>query len=84
MPYNIKARVIKEANYIIQTGKTVREISKYFNVSKSTVHNDLRKSLKCIDLNLYDKVNKILVYHYKIKHINGGEKTKLKYKERTA
>lgn len=79
MPYNIKARVLKEANYIIKTSKTIREISKYFKVSKSTVHNDLSKRLKTIDLNLYDEVSKILNYHYKIKHLNGGEKTKLKY-----
>ncbi len=79
MPYDIKARVLKEADYIIKTSKTIREISKYFKVSKSTVHNDLSKRLKSIDLNLYDKVNQILIYHYRIKHLNGGEKTKLKY-----
>ena len=60
MPYNIKARVLKEANYIIKTSKTIREISKYFKVSKSTVHNDLSKRLKNIVLNLYDEVSKIL------------------------
>lgn len=79
MPYNIKARVIKEANYIINTSQTVREISKYFNVSKSTVHDDLSKRLKNIDLGLYEKVNKILNYHSKVKHIRGGASTKLKY-----
>ena len=66
LPYNIKARVLKEANYIIKTSKTIREISQYFKVSKSTVHNDLSKRLKNIDLNLYDEVSKILNYHYKI------------------
>lgn len=79
MPYDIKARVLKEANYIIETNNTIREISKYLKVSKSTVHNDLSKRLKKIDLTLYNKVNQILDYHYSIKHLNGGEKTKLKY-----
>lgn len=79
LPYDIKARVLKEANYIIETNNTIREISKYFKVSKSTVHNDLSKRLKKIDLTLYNKVNQILDYHYSIKHLNGGEKTKLKY-----
>lgn len=79
MPYNIKARVIEEANYIITTNKTVREISKYFKVSKSTVHDDLSKKLKEMDLDLYNKVNKILSYHMKIRHLRGGASTKLKY-----
>lgn len=79
MPYNIKARVVNEANYIIETGKTVREISSYFNVSKSTVHDDLSKRLKNIDKKLYDKVSKILCYHASVKHIRGGISTKLKY-----
>ncbi len=79
MPNNIKARVIKEAYYIITTNKTIREISKCFNVSKSTVHDDLSKRLKNIDSNLYDKVSKILDHHIKIRHLRGGESTKLKY-----
>ncbi len=82
MPNNIKARVINEANYIIITNQTIREISKYFNVSKSTVHDDLSKRLKKIDLELYDKVMKILNYHSCIKHLRGGTSTKLKYLKR--
>lgn len=79
MTYNIKERVIKEANYIIDTNKTVREISNDFKVSKSTVHDDLSKRLKSIDIVLYDEVSKILSYHNKIKHLRGGASTKLKY-----
>lgn len=83
MFYDIKTRVINEANYIIKTGKTLREISRYFEVSKSTVHDDLSKKLKNINQNLYNKVNKILEYHARIKHIRGGASTKLKFSERT-
>lgn len=79
MPYDIKLRVINEANYIISTKKTIRQISKYFNVSKSTVHDDLSKRLKIIDKKLYKKVNDILNYHSLVKHIRGGASTKLKY-----
>ena len=79
MPNNVKARVIDEAYYIITTNKTVREISKYFKVSKSTVHDDLSKRLKNIDKELYEKVSKILNYHIKIRHLRGGASTKLKY-----
>lgn len=79
MSQDIKKRVINEANYIISTKKTIRQISKYFNISKSTVHNDLSKKLKKIDNNLYIKVSKILNYHSLIKHLRGGASTKLKY-----
>lgn len=79
MTHDITSRVIKEANYIINTNKTVREISKYFRVSKSTVHDDLSKKLKNIDFDLYKKVSRILNYHASIKHLRGGASTKLKY-----
>lgn len=75
----IKQRVINETNYIINTKKTIREISKYFNVSKSTAHDDLHNKLKLIDYDLYQKVQNILNYHFKIKHLKGGSSTRLKY-----
>lgn len=72
-------RVIDEANYIIKTESTVREMSKVFNVSKSTVHKDLHERLIDINLELYSKVEKILKYHTDIRHIRGGNSTKEKY-----
>lgn len=74
-------RIINETNYIIETKKTVREIAKVFNVSKSTVHKDLYERLSYINLPLYEQVKKILIYHKKIRHINGGNATKKKYKK---
>nr|MBP3258481.1 sporulation transcriptional regulator SpoIIID [Bacilli bacterium] len=75
----ISDRVIKEALYIISTNDTVRDIAKIFNVSKSTVHKDLRDRLKEINIELYNKVNLILKHHIDIRHIRGGESTRLKY-----
>lgn len=75
----IKNRVIKEANYIIKTNETIRQISKKFKVSKSTVHKDLTERLKKIDKNLYNEVKEILKYHINIRHIRGGLSTKNKY-----
>ena len=72
-------RVIDEANYIVETGKTIREAALKFGVSKSTVHNDMRKRLFEIDRKLYEKVSTILEYHIDIKHIRGGESTKRKF-----
>lgn len=75
-------RVMMESNYIIETKETIREVADIFGVSKSTVHNDIRKRLMEIDKNLYEKVSSILKYHIDIKHIRGGEATKKKFLER--
>ena len=76
---NIIKRVLEEANYMIKTGSTVREMALIFNVSKSTVHKDLHERLLDIDNSLYLEVDKILKYHTDIRHIRGGESTKRKY-----
>lgn len=75
----INERVKEEANYILKTGYTIREIAKVFNVSKSTVHKDLNDRLHKIDFNKYKKVKEILDYHTDIRHIRGGESTRKKY-----
>ena len=72
----INERVLKEADFIIKTGYTIREVATHFNVSKSTVHKDLHERLKKIDQTKYLKVDKILKYHLNIRHIRGGESTK--------
>ena len=76
---NINERIKKEANYILETGHTIREIAKKFSVSKSTVHKDLSERLRKVDKNSFVKVRKILEYHMNIKHIRGGESTRKKY-----
>ena len=76
---NISNRVLEEANYIIDTHETIRELAKIFRVSKSTVHKDLHERLLKIDKDKFDIVDKILKYHTEIRHIRGGESTKQKY-----
>lgn len=80
---NIINRVIDEANYMIESKKTIREIAKVYNVSKSTVHKDLQERLLNVDNTLYKKVDEILKEHLKIRHIRGGESTKKKYLKKT-
>ena len=81
MDNNISVRVISEADYIIETGKTVRELAQIFKVSKSTVHKDLHERLLKIDKSRYNKVDQILKYHIDIRHLRGGESTKKKYQK---
>lgn len=77
----IVKRVIDEANYMLDTKKTIREIAQIFNVSKSTVHKDLHERLVDIDFDLSKEIDSILKYHIDIRHIRGGESTKKKYKK---
>ena len=72
-------RVFSEAYYMLETEKTIREIAKVFKVSKSTVHKDLHERLYEYDKELYKKIDKIITYHKEIRHIRGGQSTKLKY-----
>lgn len=76
---NIISRVYEESNYIIKTKKTVREIANIFNVSKSTVHKDLHERIKELNINLYNKIQKIMKEHIAVRHIRGGESTRKKY-----
>ena len=75
----IRKRVLDEADYILKNKHTVREIAEVFKISKSTVHKDLKYRLKLIDNTRYVKVEKILFFHKKIRHIRGGEATRKKY-----
>ena len=79
MQVEIIDRVIKEAEYIAETGATVRATASNFAVSKSTVHKDVTERLKKIDGALYKRVKKILVKNLSERHIRGGEATKKKY-----
>ena len=80
MKRNIEVRVFNEAEFILKNKSTVREMSKYFLVSKSTVHYDLSVRLKRLNLALFKKVDKILKFNLSVRHIRGGEATKSKYK----
>lgn len=84
MDKKIIDRVLEEADYIVMTGKTVREMAFVFGVSKSTVHKDLKDRLLEIDSNLHSDVTKILKYHYDVRHIRGGDATRRKFFSKNA
>ncbi|QNO15181.1 sporulation transcriptional regulator SpoIIID [Alkalicella caledoniensis] len=72
-------RVIEISEHMINTGETVREISKRFGVSKSTVHKDLVERLPMINTDLYEQVRDVLEKNKNERHLRGGESTRLKY-----
>ena len=68
-------------NYIVENKCTVRVASAHFGISKSTVHKDVTKDLRGINVALYLEVNKILQQNKDERHLRGGEATRKKYKK---
>lgn len=84
MKDHITERSIELAEYIINTGATVRDAAKNFGVSKSTVHKDVGIRMKKINKCLYVRVKEVLEKNKAERHIRGGMATKNKYKNKRA
>lgn len=67
------------AEYILDTGATVRDCAAHFNVSKSTVHKDVSERLAAIDAALAREVRKVLDKNLAERHLRGGDATRRKY-----
>ena len=67
------------AEYVIETGATVRSAAAHFGVSKSTVHKDLTYKLKRLNPMLFEQVSAILAQNKSERHLRGGEATRKKY-----
>jgi len=75
----IQIRVVDAAEFIAETGATVRACAKKFGVSKSTVHKDMRDRLPALDRELAKRVDRVLGINRAQRHIRGGQATKMKY-----
>lgn len=80
MRADIRERVIGEAAYILRTGATVRACADRFEVSKTTVHKDMRRRLPAIDRRLAGQVARVLEKNLRERHIRGGMATRRKYR----
>ena len=78
----IENRVLSIADYIIETGATVRAAARVFGVSKSTVHKDITERLRQINRNLGEQVAVILEQNKDERYIRGGMATREKYLHR--
>lgn len=79
----IEERVLELADYIIETGATVRAAAKKFRISKSTVHKDITERLLEINPGLAAQVKTVLDNNKAERHIRGGLATKEKYQHTT-
>ena len=75
----IEERAKKCAEYIVETGCTVRACSAHFDISKSTVHKDVAERLQYIDEELFERVQSVLALNLSQRHLRGGDATRKKY-----
>ncbi len=66
--------------YIVEHKATVREAAAQFQISKSTVHKDVRSVLRSVNHGLWEEVVEVLERNKQERHLRGGEATKQKYK----
>ena len=75
----MERRARASAEYILETGATVRACAAHFNVSKSTVHKDVTERLLETDVQLWERVRDVLEKNLAERHIRGGNATREKY-----
>ena len=59
----LRKRILKEANRIVESHKTLRELAGEFGISKSTLHKDMQQKLPLIDRKLYREVQQVFNEH---------------------
>lgn len=72
-------RAVALAEYMVETGATVRQAAAKFGVSKSTVHKDITQRLQYLNRPLYLQVREVLKKNKEERHIRGGLATRRKY-----
>ena len=79
MKESVQDRAVSLGEYIIETGSTVRRAAGRFQISKSTVHQDVTKRLAVCRPQLYREVKAVLEKNKQERHIRGGLATRRKY-----
>ena len=77
------SRAEKIALYMVENEKTIRQAGARFGVSKSTVHKDIQTRLKKENPALFAEIEKLLFRNKAVRHLRGGQATKLKYQNVT-
>lgn len=72
-------RSVLLAQYIVESGATVRAAAKRFGISKSTVHKDITGRLPAVNAVLAAETQAVLERNKAERHIRGGLATREKY-----
>lgn len=82
MHEHIRKRCVRLGELLIENGETVRALAKRTGYSKSTIHKDLTERLLIVNEALALEVRKVLRYNKSIRHLRGGEATRIKWQQR--
>ena len=77
---DVRLRVMQAAEYILETGATVRACAVKFGVSKTTIHKDMRDRLPRMDAELCADVDAVLKRNLRERHLRGGDATRQKFR----
>ncbi|MDO4741515.1 MAG: sporulation transcriptional regulator SpoIIID [Eubacteriales bacterium] len=80
MNEDVRLRVMRAAETILETGATVRACAGKFGVSKTTIHKDMRQRLPRLDSALFRAVDAVLRRNLQERHLRGGAATRRKYR----
>ncbi|WP_283702917.1 sporulation transcriptional regulator SpoIIID [Clostridium perfringens] len=75
----VEIRVLNVVNYILDNKATIREIAKFFGVSKSTIHKDITERIFELNPRKAIEVEKVLLFNKSERHLRGARATKLKF-----
>jgi len=78
----IEKRVLAAAEYIAETGSTVRQTARMLGVSKSTVHKDMETRLPKLSDALCKEVAAVFAKNKAERHLRGGEATRRRYAQK--
>lgn len=72
-------RCVRIAQYMLEHRATVRQAARVHGLSKSSVHKDMVSRLPFIDAGLAAQVAVLLQHNKAVRHLRGGEATRLRY-----
>ena len=82
MREDVQRRVLQAAEYVLETGATVRACAARMGVSKTTIHKDMRERLPRLNAQMGREVDAVLQRNLRERHLRGGEATRRKYREK--
>lgn len=80
----ISRRCLTIARYMLDHRATVRRAAAAHGLSKSAVHKDMVSRLPTLDKGLAREVAALLKHNKAVRHLRGGEATRLRYHPESA
>lgn len=81
-PHDVVLLARDVAHRVAEGRQTVRQIAKDLDISSAYAHIVVHRHHLSLDPELYKKVKAVFEYHKSIKHLRGGEATKIKYRKK--